>query len=253
MRKYSVILLALVCLTLSAKGDLRLPDIISSNMVLQQSTEVRLWGVASPGTIVSVKGDWNSNSVSAKVANDSTWLVKLPTPVATMQPHTIAFYADGEKKVELSDVLIGEVWFCSGQSNMQMPLNGFDNCPIQGGNEEIALAGQWAGRIRMATVPTKGSAQPMEWTSGCRWQVPSPTTASWMSATAWYFAKMLTQVLNVPVGVVACAWGGSSVEGWTPRDLLETYSDKNFAPGNLINRSGMAVTPFRTDQFKQRK
>jgi len=227
MRKYSVILLALVCLTLSAKGDLRLPDIISSNMVLQQSTEVRLWGVASPGTIVSVKGDWNSNSVSAKVANDSTWLVKLPTPVATMQPHTIAFYADGEKKVELSDVLIGEVWFCSGQSNMQMPLNGFDNCPIQGGNEEIALAGQWAGRIRMATVPTKGSAQPMEWTSGCRWQVPSPTTAPWMSATAWYFAKMLTQVLNVPVGVVACAWGGSSVEGWTPRDLLETYSDIN--------------------------
>lgn len=202
-----------------------LPDIISDNMVLQQQTEARFWGKATPGVEISVKGDWSQESVSVKVSKDSVWLVKLPTPAATMQPHAITFYANGKEMITLTDVLIGEVWFCSGQSNMQMPLNGFDNCPIRGGNEEIALAGQWAGRIRMATVPTKGSDQPQEWATDCKWQQPNYETAPWMSASAWYFAKMMTQVLNVPVGIIACAWGGSSVEGWTPRDLLMTYTD----------------------------
>lgn len=209
----------------AAQPKIVLPDIVSSNMVLQQQTDARLWGKATPGATVAVKGDWSSEAVTVKAAKDSTWLVSLPTPKASMQPHSVTFSIGGETLATLSDVLIGEVWFCSGQSNMQMPLNGFDNCPIRDGNEEIALAGQWAGRIRMATVPTKGSDQPREWTNGCQWQKPSPATAPGMSASAWYFAKMLTQVLDVPVGIVACAWGGSSVEGWTPRDLLETYSD----------------------------
>lgn len=225
MKKLCTLCLALYCLALSAGNGFLLPDIISNNMVLQQQTGVRLWGKASPGSVVSVKGDWSGEAVSVKVAKDSTWIVKLLTPAASMQKHTITFSVDSKDILALNDVLIGEVWFCSGQSNMQMPLSGFDNCPIKDGNEEIALSGLWADRIRMATVPTKGNAQPQEWTDGCQWQKPSANTAPWMSASAWYFAKMLTQVLDVPVGIVACAWGGSSVEGWTPRDLLDTYSD----------------------------
>ncbi len=209
----------------TAQPTIVLPDIISDNMVLQQQTEVRLWGKATPGTSVAVKGDWSQDIAKTKADKDSTWLVRLHTPEASMHPHALTFYVNDKEQVTLSDVLIGEVWFCSGQSNMQMPLNGFDNCPVGNGNEEIALAGQWASRIRMATVPTKGSDQPQEWINGCRWQKPSCKTAPQMSATAWHFAKMLTQVLDVPVGIIACAWGGSSVEGWTPRDLLETYGD----------------------------
>lgn len=215
-----------------------LPDIISNNMVLQQQTEVRLWGKADPGTHVTVRSDWSRETITARVASDSIWILKLPTPEASMQSHTISFSIDGREMVTLNDVLIGEVWFCSGQSNMQMPLNGFDNCPIMGGNEEIALAGQWAGRIRMATVPTMGSEQPLEWAYGCQWMKPSYETAPQMSASAWYFAKMLTQVLNVPVGIIACAWGGSSVEGWTPRELLETYTDLDLTAELKRGREG---------------
>lgn len=202
-----------------------LPDIISDNMVLQQQTEVRLWGKAVPEAEVSVKGSWSDVSVTAKADRDSIWMVMLPTPKGSTQPQVLVFSVNGQEAARLNDVLIGEVWFCSGQSNMQMPLNGFDNCPISGGNEEIALSGQWGNCIRMATVPTKGSDQPQEWASGCKWQKPCYETSPWMSATAWYFAKMMTRVLQVPIGIIACAWGGSSVEGWTPRELLETYAD----------------------------
>ncbi|MCR4853170.1 MAG: sialate O-acetylesterase [Prevotella sp.] len=228
MRRFIFVImaaLAIITPVSASEAVLVLPDIISSNMVLQQQTNVRLWGKATPGAVVSVKGDWTSEGVTAKAAADSTWHVWLPTPPASMKPQTLTFTIGQQTLITLNDVLIGEVWFCSGQSNMQMPLNGFDNCPIRDGNEEIALAAQWASCIRMATVPTRGSDRPQEWASNCKWQKPSYTTAPQMSASAWYFAKMLTQVLNVPVGIIACAWGGSSVEGWTPREILETYAD----------------------------
>jgi len=212
---------------LSVQADVRLPDIVSSGMVLQQKAEARLWGKATPGTTVTAHPSWSQNVASAKAAADSTWQLSVATPAASFDAHTIALREDGRTsdQVVLSNVLIGEVWFCSGQSNMEMPLNGFWSCPVEGANEEIATSSEWAGRIRMATVPKTGRTDVQEWVSGCKWMVPSPDTAPWVSASAWYFAKMLTRTLQVPVGVIVCAWGGSRVEGWTPREILATYPD----------------------------
>ena len=201
-----------------------LPEQISSHMVLQQQTDVRVWGKATPHRIVSVRGDWMSVAVTTKVSVDSTWMLTVPTPAGTMQPHTLIVSEQGGDSVTLTDVLIGEVWLCSGQSNMEMPLNGFWNCPVNHANEEIATAGEWGRCIRMVTIPKTGATTPLESVRG-QWCVPSPDTAPWMSATGWFFAKMLTRTLQVPVGIVSCAWGGASVEGWSSRELLDGYPD----------------------------
>lgn len=226
MKKY-LFLALLCCATTCVQGAIHLPDIISSGMVLQQQTEAHLWGKATPGATITVHPSWAQETASATAAADSTWMLSLATPAASFDAHTIAFRENGRTsdQVVLSNVLVGEVWFCSGQSNMEMPLNGFWGCPIDGSNEEIATSAEWAGRIRMASVPKTGRTDLQEWVDGCQWRIPNPETAPWMSATSWYFAKMLTRTLQVPVGIIACAWGGSRVEGWLPREILTTYPD----------------------------
>ena len=104
-------------------------------MVLQQQTEVRVWGKATPNGIVSVLGDWMSVASTTQVSADSTWMLTIATPASSFTPHTLTFSEEGCESVTLSDVLIGEVWLCSGQSNMEMPLNGFWNCPVNHSNE----------------------------------------------------------------------------------------------------------------------
>ena len=225
-KKRLLCIAAATVMAATADARLVLAAQVGSHMVLQQQTDARLWGKATPGATVSVKGDWMATATTAKAAADSTWLLTVRTPAASFAAHTLTI-SDSEGDVRrLDDVLIGEVWLASGQSNMEMPLNGFWNCPVNGSNEEIATAGEWAPRIRMATIPKTGATEPREWVEG-QWQVPSPETAPWMSATAWFFAQMMTRTLQVPVGIIACAWGGASVEGWSPRQLLNTYGDVN--------------------------
>lgn len=218
---------AVLCLALHPSvvfGEIHLPDIVGTNMVLQQQAHARIWGKATPQRTLTIKADWLKQPLTAKVDTDSTWQVLLPTPVASFQKHQIQISESPSSQVTIDNVLIGEVWFASGQSNMEMPLRGFWCCPVNGANEEIATAGEWCDRVRIAFIPKTGSREPQEEVKG-PWLVPSPQTAPQMSAVAWHFAKMLTRVLNCPVGVIACAWGGASVEGWTPREKLLTYPD----------------------------
>ncbi|WP_028910609.1 sialate O-acetylesterase [Prevotella sp. AGR2160] len=229
MQKITLLLAALTLGT-AAQAKIVLPDLVSDNMVLQQQTDARLWGKATPKATIEVSDSWSGGKAQVTVAKDSTWLLTVKTPKGTFDPQTLTVTEkDAEGTVTdtktLSNVLIGEVWYAGGQSNMEMPLNGFWNCPIKDSNEEIATSGEWAGKIRMATVPKTGNTQPQEWVSGCQWKVPSPATAGNMSATAWYFAQMMERVLQVPVGILTVAWGGSSVEGWTPREILNTYKE----------------------------
>jgi sialate O-acetylesterase len=210
-------------LSLPAAAKIELPDIVGDNMVLQQQTDARLWGKAAPGATVSAKADWLGQTVSTKAGKDGDWQLTLSTPAAELKEHQIVLSENGQQQLTLSRVLIGEVWFASGQSNMEMPLEGFWNCPVNGNNEAIATAGEhpW---VRMAPIEKNGQTKPVESCPG-RWQVPSSETAPAFSATAWYFALMVQRVLQVPVGIIACAWGGSRVEGWTPEAIVKTYPD----------------------------
>lgn len=227
MKRLTLVALAAACMV-NVHAKIVLPDLISDNMVLQQQTEARLWGKASPKSMVEVRCSWTNRTFHTTALSDSTWQLTVATPKASFAPQTLTFTEkDGKAahSVRVGNVLIGEVWYAGGQSNMEMPLRGFVNCPVGDASQEIATAGEWAGKIRMATVPKTGATTPQEWVRGCQWQVPSPATAKNMSATAWFYAQMMERVLQVPVGILTVAWGGSSVEGWIPRQILQTYKD----------------------------
>ncbi|WP_321332267.1 sialate O-acetylesterase [uncultured Bacteroides sp.] len=214
------LLFALFASTACAK--VRLPDILSNNMVLQQNTQVKLWGKARANMPVSVKTSWESKTYTAHSDVDGRWILTVTTPKAGYTPQTIQF-TEGEKTV-LSNILIGEVWFCSGQSNMEMPLNGFRNCPVLGANESIANASQYKGSIRFATIPKTAALTPQD-TCGGKWQECIPEKAQGFSAAAFHFATALHTALNIPVGIINCSWGGSTVEGWLPENILKNYPD----------------------------
>lgn len=211
----------LACGWCAAEAKVTLPEILSDNMVLQQQADARLWGWAAPNVEITVKPSWGDKAYRTKADGEGRWLLSVATPSASYTAHSIEI-SDGEP-LTLDNVLIGEVWFCSGQSNMEMPLAGFDNCPIEGANEVIATASRWKG-IRVATVEKNGQLEPVDRCKGS-WKVSSPENAPRFSATAFFFARMVNRVLDVPVGIINCSWGGSKVEGWLPREIVSQYSD----------------------------
>ena len=154
MKKFVMTACLLGMMQTAGWAKVTLPEILSDNMVLQQQTEVRLWGKAKADAEVSVRVSWNNQVYTVKADASGRWILKVDTPSATYLPQTLTF-SDGEETT-LHNVLIGEVWFCSGQSNMEMPLEGFPGCPIAGANETIATSAQWKG-IRVATVERMGS------------------------------------------------------------------------------------------------
>ena len=207
-----------------AQAKVELPEIIGDNMVLQQQTNAHLWGKATPKATVTISVSWSGEKFTTRADKEGHWLVSVPTPAASKDEQTIVIEENGEQTV-ISRVLIGEVWFASGQSNMEMPLNGFWNCPVEGSNEVIATASE-NRFVRIAPIPQNGQTKPVEEVKG-KWEVPSPATAPRMSATSYFFATMLQRALDIPVGVIACAWGGSRVEGWLPESIVSKYEDVN--------------------------
>lgn len=218
---------ALVLLPLMASAEITLPDIMGDNMVLQQQSDASLWGWANPGKEIQITTSWTGNSVvRAKAGNDGRWDAKVPTGAATFDPQTITIKGDGSA-ITISNVAIGEVWFCSGQSNMEMPLRGFWMQPVEGAAQAISYSGKYPG-IRVATVPKTGSYELQDRVPG-KWKVSSPANAGEFSAVAYFFARSLTDILNVPVGIISCAYGGSKVEGWQPKEQLANYPEWDVA------------------------
>ncbi len=207
----------LLTLTLSAAGKVGVSPLFSDHMVLQQQTSVLLWG-NSDCEEVTVAPSWGE-PVRAAVEN-GRWSVKIATPEASFEKRSLTL-SDSDSRIAIEDLLIGEVWICSGQSNMYMPLRGYTGQPVAGSFETLLDASRYADRIRMITLPKREAETPQRDFEG-RWEVPSPKTALSMSATAWFFARSLSETLNLPVGIVSASWGGSAIEAWmAPGDLLE--------------------------------
>ncbi len=221
--KKQIIAACLLMIQTTSWSKVVLPEILSDNMVLQQQTEVKLWGKAKANAQVSIRPSWDNRTYTATSDKDGKWIAKVQTPQASYNAYSITF-SDGET-TQLNNILIGEVWFCSGQSNMEMPLAGFWNCPVAGANETIATSAQWKG-IRVATIEKNGQVQPVDNCKGS-WKVSCPENAPAFSATGFHFAMMMNQVLNIPIGIINSSWGGSTVEGWLPRDIVAQYPDIN--------------------------
>jgi sialate O-acetylesterase len=193
----------------SAEKPFRLASLFSDNMVLQQQSSVPVWGWGTPGERVSISASWGRNAAT-EVSSDSSWSLQVPTPGAG-GPFTVIVEHSGARTT-ISNVLVGEVWVCSGQSNMEMALAGWPPADtILNSREEIALAA--LPSIRMYTVTKAFSAKPEAVCEGA-WQECSPATAGGFSATAYFFGKRLHESLGVPVGLIHTSWGGTPVESW---------------------------------------
>lgn len=219
-RFFIIFILSMLCLPSSAK--VRLPHVLCDNMVLQQQTDARVWGWARPGSTVTVTPSWSSNAVSVKADKNGNWLTSVKTPKASYTPLSLTF-DDGDGQVVLNNILAGEVWVCAGQSNMEFPVAGFTNCPLEGYNETVADAGNARG-IRYVKIPSVMSTKPLN-DADCHWDVVDATTVGNCSAVGYFFARKVNQMLNIPVGLVLANKGGSRVESWLDRDNLKKYTD----------------------------
>lgn len=203
------------------QAEVRLPAIFSDNMVLQQQSEVAVWGWAKPNATVKVTGSWNKKTYSVKADSNGIWKTKIQTPAAGFTGYSLSV-SEGNT-ITLKNVLIGEVWFCSGQSNMEMPMKGFNGQPIEGGPAAIMQSKN--PNIRMFTVKRASKLLPQEDCEG-DWQEASPETTPNFSATAYYFGCMLHQNINIPIGLIHSSWGGSAIQAWMDAEMLKDIPEK---------------------------
>ncbi|MEM0964607.1 MAG: sialate O-acetylesterase [Verrucomicrobiota bacterium] len=209
----SVALLVFIC-TGSVRAELWLPSIFGDRMVLQQGQVNPVWGKANPGELITVLIDGQTLEVVADDRGD--WRVQLDPMSASFDSLTLTIRAS-EESVRFEDVLIGEVWFCSGQSNM-----GWNVASSKDADLEMLTANY--PYIRLFQVPRKGAAEP-QIDFEAKWVACSEETVGSFSAVGYFFGRTLFQVLDVPVGLVDNAWGGSPIESWIPRDALDSSGE----------------------------
>jgi sialate O-acetylesterase len=200
-----------------AFGEVRLPAIFTDNMILQQQTEVAIWGWAKANADVQVVSSWDKKKYTAKSDASGKWKTKITTPKAG-GPYEITF-SDGTTK-KLSNILIGEIWLCSGQSNMEMPMKGYRGQPIIGSNEAILKSRN--KNIRLFTVQRASNLDPQDNCTG-QWQEATPETVAEFSATGYYFGHLLNEMLDVPVGLINVSWGGSCIQTWMSKNTAEPF------------------------------
>ncbi len=207
-------------LSASDAEGLSLNSIFSDHMVLQRNDEVALWGTADPAEEVTISASWGAVT-TASADQDGEWKGKLKTPQAG-GPYSIEI-STATKSTAIEDILIGEVWLASGQSNMQMPLKGWPPVDIiQNSQREIDAAKH--PHIRMYTAQMAYSIKPLDNLNGS-WKPCTPQTAGDFSATAYFFAKRLQEYLDVPIGIIHSSWGGTVAEAWTSQEKLRTLGD----------------------------
>lgn len=238
--RLTAVIFLLTVTTFLLNAEVKLPSIFSDNMVLQQQTDVAFWGKAAANANVSVRTSWNGKSYNTRADKDGNWKLKVSTPVAG-GPYNVTV-SDG-KALTLKNVLIGEVWVCSGQSNMEMPMKGYRNQPIIGANEIIATSS--GNSIRMITVPKVTSLTPLDDFKGS-WKLNEPENVVEFSATAYFFGLMLNKALNVPIGLICTAWGGTRIEPWISEAGIRNFDwvkvpDKSAPPQGTLSQQTPTV------------
>ena len=210
-------------------AEVKLPAIFSDGMVMQQQTNANLWGTATPNKRVTVMTGWDRKKYVTTADKNGEWQLSVSTPSAG-GPYKITF-DDGTKdngaknndtKTVLNNILIGELWLCSGQSNMEMPMKGFKNQPVENANMDILHSKN--PKIRLFTVKRTSSITPQTDVIGS-WQEANPVSVRDFSATAYYFGRLVNELLEVPVGLVVTSWGGSACEAWMKADWLKAFPE----------------------------
>lgn len=205
---FCIILIQIFCLSV-LQAEIRLPAVFTDHMVLQRNSEVTLWGWGTPSEHINIIPEWLSgDTIKTQVTNMGRWSARIRT-IEAGGPYKIRI--NGSSEVTLSDVMLGEVWLCSGQSNMEWSVNH----GIQNGDEEAQNAN--FPNLRIFHLPQIGASTPQE---NCfsKWTRCTPETMRKTGAIGYFFGRNISEELNVPVGIIVAAWGGTPAEVWTPRE-----------------------------------
>ena len=249
MRNNTIAFVISLLFSFSAFANITLPNIFSDNMVLQRNSEVTIWGFANPEEEVVITPSWNNHTYKIKANNQAQWEIKIPTPKEG-GPYTISI--KGYNEVVLKNILIGEVWICSGQSNMEMNAS----WGITNGDE--AMKNATNPNIRFFTVPKLTATTPQNNLSGS-WTESTPETMKYFSAVGYFFAQRLQEDLkNVPIGLISSNWGGTPAEIWTPAEVIQnnpilletakTRKEESYGPnqpGRAFNAMIYPLTQFK--------
>lgn len=225
-------------IVINAKADVKLPRIFSSNMVLQQGIEIPVWGWADKGERISVK--FNDRTIRTKAGDDGKWIVTLPAQEYG-GPHTLSI--QGTNTIVFENVMIGEVWICSGQSNMQWRAD-------QSNNAEAEIAAADLPDIRLFEVPRVIAQFPQEDIKSGEWVECSPETVAGFSAVGYFFGKNLHEKLDVPIGLIHTSWGGTVAETWISPETIA--KDPDFK-GPMIDLQQIDMKKYREEKMEQVK
>lgn len=226
---YISMILAFLCLmsalTMQAqsKGKIRLPHLLSDNMVLQSNKDVTLWGWSDAGQTIGITPSWSNERITAMADRNGKWKAQVRMPEASYTPLAITFSC-GKEHVTLRNILSGEVWVCAGQSNMEMPMEGFEACPTEGYLDALVDAEKQSA-IRFVKVPSRMCMTPLD-DADCQWEEVNMETVGKASAVGYFFANILNRTLNVPVGLIMANKGGTRVESWLNRAYLEKHTEE---------------------------
>ena len=221
--RYLFIPILLCVLSINSFAQLRLPAIISSRMVLQQNDSAMLWGWANPSEKIFVTTSWNNHTDSTITSNGAIFKIRVKTPPAG-GPYTINFR--GSRNITLTDIMIGEVWVCSGQSNMEWSyMHGLKDV-----RDELPTA--YNPRIRFFHIPKSTSEYPQD-DVRAEWTICDSNTLKTFSAVAYFFGKKISSELNVPVGLIHASWGGTPAEVWTPKEVVNNNEDLRLSAARL--------------------
>jgi sialate O-acetylesterase len=232
----TLVLLFTTATFLHVQAEIRLPSIIGNHMVLQQKSEVKIWGWCDPGEKIKITTGWDTLTYNTTGSSAAKWNLIIKTPLAG-GPYTLTII--GRNKIVLEDILIGEVWDCSGQSNMEMNYN-------WGVKEYTSDAENATNRsIRFFHIPRLTAEYPQEDTKG-QWVVCNPEDMKEFSLAGYFFGQKLQEVLSVPVGLIEASWGGTPAEAWTPKDSIEDNPVLKDAANHLSQNPGWPVNPAAT-------
>lgn len=214
------LVICFISLSFNSEAKISLPSFFSDNMVLQQKTEAAIWGWAKPNGTVQLTSSWNKKKYTTTADASGKWKIKILTPDAG-GPYEITI-SDGDP-VKITNILVGEVWLCSGQSNMEMPMKGYRDQPILNSNDAIFNSSN--EQLRMYIVPRSVKTIAQDSSKNSPWKIAGPEAVSNFSASAYYFGRLLQQQLKVPIGLVNISYSGSSAEAWMSPDALKEFPD----------------------------
>lgn len=222
MKQKNIFLLILLIssLIVQAVDKIKVTSILGDNMVLQRNTDVKIWGISNPNEKISVETNWNKSIVNTVSNQKGEWLVKVKTTEAG-GPYTINI-ASKKERLSLKNILLGEVWLCSGQSNMQMPVTGFGYQPVNGSTDILLDADN--DNIRLFTVERAAIATPQDTCVGS-WKAANAESVAKFSAVGYLYAKQLQRKLKVPIGMICSSWGGSRIEAWMDKETISNFPE----------------------------